>query len=256
MWCSLTLLSLPRGFAPRTPPTSAFARSATASPRRSLGVGGPVAWLARRARSHRGPTGRFIERASTQRPRAGTQPGSSPGSGIMPCLEAAARWAVHTWRISRLERGARRRVHPGPACRARPPAAAAPAADRRQASAARATRSDRRERARLHERRALPRAEAFAVKDGRFVAVGSTSDIRNLATRRTQVIDAQRMTVTPGFIDAHCHPSGVQRALRRQHQPADRARDPGGDQEEGGRRRRRASGSPASCSTTRSSIGR
>jgi hypothetical protein len=57
---------------------------------------------------------------------------------------------------------------------------------------------------------ALPRAEAFAVKDGRFVAVGSTSDVRNLATRRTQVIDAQRMTVTPGFIDAHSHPSGVQ----------------------------------------------
>src|SRR5437773_259329 len=57
---------------------------------------------------------------------------------------------------------------------------------------------------------AQPRAEAFAVKDGRFVAVGTTADVRNLATRRTAVIDAQRMTVTPGFIDAHCHPSGVQ----------------------------------------------
>jgi hypothetical protein len=54
-----------------------------------------------------------------------------------------------------------------------------------------------------------PRAEAFAVKDGKFVAVGSTSDIRNLASRRTQVIDAGQMTVTPGFIDTHCHPSGV-----------------------------------------------
>src|SRR5580765_5662849 len=39
---------------------------------------------------------------------------------------------------------------------------------------------------------AQPRAEAFAVKNGRFVAVGSNADIRNLATRRTQVIDAQR----------------------------------------------------------------
>jgi predicted amidohydrolase YtcJ len=57
---------------------------------------------------------------------------------------------------------------------------------------------------------ALPRAEAFAVKNGRFVAVGSASDVRNLASPRTAVIDAQRMTVTPGFIDAHCHPSGVQ----------------------------------------------
>src|SRR6266511_7142 len=57
---------------------------------------------------------------------------------------------------------------------------------------------------------ALPRAEAFAVRDGRFTAVGSTSDIRNLAAPGTQMVDAQRMTVTPGFIDAHCHPSGVQ----------------------------------------------
>src|SRR6266550_8652285 len=57
---------------------------------------------------------------------------------------------------------------------------------------------------------AVPAAEAFAVKNGRFTAVGSTSDIRNLATSRTPVIDAQRMTVVPGFIDAHCHPSGVE----------------------------------------------
>ena len=56
---------------------------------------------------------------------------------------------------------------------------------------------------------ARPRAEAFAVKDSRFLAVGTNTDIRNLATARTRVIDAARMTVTPGFIDAHCHPSGV-----------------------------------------------
>src|SRR4029453_12699896 len=37
---------------------------------------------------------------------------------------------------------------------------------------------------------AAPRAEAFAVKNGRFVAVGSTSDVRNLSTGRTAVIDA------------------------------------------------------------------
>jgi hypothetical protein len=57
---------------------------------------------------------------------------------------------------------------------------------------------------------ALPRVEAFAVKNSRFIAVGSTSDVRNLAASRTTVLDAQRMTVTPGFIDAHCHPSGVE----------------------------------------------
>jgi len=56
---------------------------------------------------------------------------------------------------------------------------------------------------------AQPRAEAFAVRDGRFIAVGSTSDIKNLVSPRTKVIDAAGMTITPGFIDTHCHPSGV-----------------------------------------------
>lgn len=54
-----------------------------------------------------------------------------------------------------------------------------------------------------------PRAEAFAVKMGRFVAAGSNADIRHLATRTTPVVDAQGMTVVPGFIDCHCHPRGV-----------------------------------------------
>jgi predicted amidohydrolase YtcJ len=56
---------------------------------------------------------------------------------------------------------------------------------------------------------ARPRAEAFAIKDGRFLAVGSNADIRNLQSARTQMIDAATMTVLPGFIDAHCHPGGV-----------------------------------------------
>ena len=55
---------------------------------------------------------------------------------------------------------------------------------------------------------AQPSAEAFAIKDGRFMAVGSSADIRNLAGPGTEVIDAAGMTVTPGFIDAHSHPSG------------------------------------------------
>jgi hypothetical protein len=56
---------------------------------------------------------------------------------------------------------------------------------------------------------AMPRAEAFAVKHGRFLAIGSNADIRNITTSRTTVIDAGGMTVVPGFIDTHCHPSGV-----------------------------------------------
>ncbi|MCC7417547.1 MAG: amidohydrolase [Acidobacteria bacterium] len=56
---------------------------------------------------------------------------------------------------------------------------------------------------------ALPRAEAFAVKDGRFIAVGRSADVRNLVGRGTEVIDATGMTVTPGFIDTHVHPGGT-----------------------------------------------
>jgi predicted amidohydrolase YtcJ len=56
---------------------------------------------------------------------------------------------------------------------------------------------------------AMPHAEAFAVKYGRFVAVGSNADVRNLASRDTPVIDTGGMTVLPGFMDCHCHPSGV-----------------------------------------------
>jgi predicted amidohydrolase YtcJ len=54
----------------------------------------------------------------------------------------------------------------------------------------------------------LARAEAFAIREGRFQAVGSSADIRNLAHRDTPVFDAQRMTIVPGFIDCHNHAEG------------------------------------------------
>jgi predicted amidohydrolase YtcJ len=53
-----------------------------------------------------------------------------------------------------------------------------------------------------------PPAEAFAVKDGRFAAVGKTADIRALAGPKTDLFDAQGMTVVPGFIDCHNHAVG------------------------------------------------
>jgi predicted amidohydrolase YtcJ len=53
----------------------------------------------------------------------------------------------------------------------------------------------------------VPRAEAFAVKNGRFSAIGSNDDIRNLASADTEIIDAGNRPVTPGFIDAHSHPA-------------------------------------------------
>ena len=54
-----------------------------------------------------------------------------------------------------------------------------------------------------------PHAEAFAVDNGRFTAVGSNAEIRRLATPATKIIDLKGMTVTPGFNDAHLHPVGV-----------------------------------------------
>ncbi len=54
----------------------------------------------------------------------------------------------------------------------------------------------------------LPQVEAFAVKNGRFLAVGTSADIRNLAGPQTQMIDAAGMTVTPGFVDTHNHAPG------------------------------------------------
>jgi len=57
--------------------------------------------------------------------------------------------------------------------------------------------------------RATPRAQAFAVSGGRFVAIGSTAEMRSLVRKRTQVIDAKGMTVVPGFIDTHNHPIGT-----------------------------------------------
>jgi hypothetical protein len=53
-----------------------------------------------------------------------------------------------------------------------------------------------------------PRAEAFAVKNGRFIAVGNSADIKALAGKSTQTLDAQQMTVVPGFIDCHNHAPG------------------------------------------------
>ena len=53
-----------------------------------------------------------------------------------------------------------------------------------------------------------PKAEAFAVKGGRFVAVGSNADIKALIAKGTQTFDAKQMTIVPGFIDCHNHAPG------------------------------------------------
>lgn len=69
----------------------------------------------------------------------------------------------------------------------------------------------------------LPQAEAFAVKNGRFMAVGNTADMKALAGKNTQILDAQRMTVAPGFIDCHNHaPGNTLLTYRPCHRPGER----------------------------------
>ena len=48
------------------------------------------------------------------------------------------------------------------------------------------------------------KASAFAVKDGKFVAVGAESDIMEHYTA-AEVVDAHGKAVYPGFMDGHCH---------------------------------------------------
>jgi hypothetical protein len=52
-----------------------------------------------------------------------------------------------------------------------------------------------------------PRAQAVAIARDRFLAVGSNSDVLNLAVAASKKIDLGEKTVTPGFIDAHSHPA-------------------------------------------------
>ena len=54
-----------------------------------------------------------------------------------------------------------------------------------------------------------PTAESLAVRDGRFVAVGSRADVEQLRGAGTQVFDHGDAVITPGFIDAHTHPAGA-----------------------------------------------
>ena len=54
---------------------------------------------------------------------------------------------------------------------------------------------------------AMPRATAFAIRDGRFMRVGNDAAAKALAGKGTEMIDAKGMTIVPGFIDCHNHAS-------------------------------------------------
>ena len=60
---------------------------------------------------------------------------------------------------------------------------------------------------------AFDTAEAFAVKDGKFIAIGSDKEILEKYTADT-VLDMKGQNIYPGFIDPHCHFYGYGRTLR------------------------------------------
>ena len=51
---------------------------------------------------------------------------------------------------------------------------------------------------------AFETVEAFAIKEGKIVAVGTKADMQNNYEAK-ELIDASGKTILPGFIDAHCH---------------------------------------------------
>lgn len=56
-------------------------------------------------------------------------------------------------------------------------------------------------------------AESFAIKDGKFIAVGTDDEI--LSTYNAEeIIDANGKAVYPGFIDSHCHFYGYGKGLQ------------------------------------------
>ncbi|MDH7444938.1 amidohydrolase [Aquimarina sp. 2201CG14-23] len=55
---------------------------------------------------------------------------------------------------------------------------------------------------------AQPKAEAFAIKDDKFIAVGSIEELSNAYTF-TDSVNAEGKTIVPGLIDAHCHFYGL-----------------------------------------------
>ena len=51
-----------------------------------------------------------------------------------------------------------------------------------------------------------PRVHAVAVKDEKFIAIGSNEQIQAFAGANTRVVDLGKKFVAPGFVDAHTHP--------------------------------------------------
>src|SRR5262245_36600959 len=51
-------------------------------------------------------------------------------------------------------------------------------------------------------------AEAVAIADGKFTAVGTTAQVRKLSGPSTRILDAGGKTIVPGLQDNHLHNAG------------------------------------------------
>ena len=51
-----------------------------------------------------------------------------------------------------------------------------------------------------------PKATAVAVKDEKFIAIGTNAEIRSTAGANTKAVDLGNKFVAPGFVDGHTHP--------------------------------------------------
>ena len=58
-------------------------------------------------------------------------------------------------------------------------------------------------------------AQAVAIRDGKFLAVGSTQDILPMAGPETERIDLSGRSVIPGFVDTHLHQAHVGNSVSR-----------------------------------------
>ena len=51
----------------------------------------------------------------------------------------------------------------------------------------------------------LSRAQAFAVKDGKYIVVGTNDDMKSVTGDGTEVVDLKGRMVMPGLVDTHIH---------------------------------------------------
>ena len=60
-----------------------------------------------------------------------------------------------------------------------------------------------------------PRSEALAIKDGKFIGVGTNGDIEGLIKPSTKIHDMRGKTIIPGLIDSHIHvlSSGIRHVM-------------------------------------------